>query len=227
MKKSILFFLILLYIILIDNSCQKKCEKENIGNVTFTSNDLKIEPYTGNETLMFLDSLKDTIIYVPEIGLQASGKYDYMSGYTSQNPNDNNQCTGNYYYSEVTGTHFSGKDPSNFGIWFDLRFSGSLFNKNLKKIIDIVVGYKDYNDWFFDQTYYFDGLNLQQPTEPNNSSLSFKDSLKIGPKKFHSVYILKQIQDPYKLANLQYVYYTIKEGIVGFKTKDGHTWYLN
>jgi len=43
---------------------------------------------------------------------------------------------------------------------------------------------------------------------------------------FYNVYVLKQIIKPDKDENLQYVYYSVSKGVVGFRTEEGHLWYL-
>ena len=78
--------------------------------------------------------------------------------------------------------------------------------------------------WDFDWGYNIDGLKL---STSNGGNLSFKDSIIVGPKKFYSVYVLEQISTSSSYANLQYVYYSFKEGVVGFKEQGGKTWYLS
>lgn len=39
---------------------------------------------------------------------------------------------------------------------------------------------------------------------------------------FNKVYTLQQLEEPDRVKNLQYVYYSLIDGVVDFKTKEGH-----
>jgi hypothetical protein len=217
MKKIIIILTLITLYILIFNSCKKPCESKNLGTVKFTSEDLKIVPYKGTETLTFLDSLGNKLTYKGDdrVRLYNNEHHEFSSS-------GNDECTGNYFYSEINDTRFKGNDLY-FFIWVDLLMDdGNPFNKNIKKSIEIKVVYEDTKIWIFDGYFNFNAMKLYNHTDTSESNLTLKDSLMIGLKKYYSVYVLKQNN-----TNIKTLFYIIKEGIVGFRTKEGHTWYLN
>jgi hypothetical protein len=214
MKKAVSILVLIIFFISIFNSCKKNCESENLGTFKFTSTDLQIIPYQGTDSLIFSDSLGNSITYN---GIGRGSVEDYHDQYPNLN-NDPNFCIGNYFYTENNDVAFgvNGKDY-HFGINLSLSMdSGSPFGQNIKKIFGFDISYKDTKDWYFGITLNIDGLRL------SGNNISYKDSLKIGPNKFFSVYVMTQNND-----NLKTVFYTISQGVVGFRTNNGHTWYLS
>ena len=225
MKKLLPLIALFSVYILIFNSC-KKCVQNNLGTVTFTQTELQIVPYTGTETLMFLDSLGDSLTF------KGNGRRDYGFQWFQCPQGDcpgaggEDDCRGNYYFTEENITAFYSNKSYIYRV-IQLYFSmdqGTTFHQNIKKNFSIEVGFYDKKYWDFDWGYNIDGLKL---STSNGGNLSFKDSIIVGPKKFYSVYVLEQISTSSSYANLQYVYYTFKEGVVGFKEQGGKTWYLS
>ena len=201
------------------NACKDKCESNDLGTVKFTDEDLKIVPYKGTETLTFKDSLGNSLTY---------GGGGRLSEFfiNHENPSDY-ECPGNYFYSENNTLKFIQGSYVNIQIILSMD-KGSLFFKNINKYISFLIEYQEGSiHWvFYNRVFNFDALKINNSLDTTVHILH-KDSLLIGPKKFLSVYQLNQKNAPSGAKNLQYVYYTIKEGIVGFKTEDKHSWYLS
>ena len=228
MKKVLSLIILMSVYVLMFDSCNKGCVSKNLGTINFTPTDLQIVPYNGTETLTFNDSLGNSIIF--------TGK-----GRISSNPNDDNKhsecpdgdcggndiCFGNYYYTQTNSIQFQGQN-SDFQINILLDMAEGSFHKDISKCFSITVKFKDgANIWLFScpslYSYSFDAMKISSLVKGYNS-LSYTHTLVIGPKTFNSVYVLGQIGIAYN--NLEYVYYTINEGIVGFRTVTGKRWYL-
>lgn len=202
---------------LLSTQCHKDCVSEKLGEIRFTQNELNIVPYDGTETLVFKDSINDSIIY---IGTGRNSKYTFDVRHEFP---DNYECPGNYYNTEINYTKFEGTNNSK--ILIDL-YMDSPFLGNLKKYIYIRISYNNIDTWYFDGEMIFDATNVQNASPSNACVLAFNDSLIIGSNTFFNVYTLMQIILPNNLKNLQVIYYTFSNGIVGFKTEEGHLWYL-
>lgn len=201
--------------------CKRECNTEKLGDLKFSQSDLKIVPYNGFENLIFKDSIGDTISMHPEVSTGRHNKYDnrYYENYFYQD-----DCIPNYYYVEQNYTHFIGKDYHT-SIWVEMYFD-NLFADSLKKYIIIRVAFEDSQRWYFYNAFYFNSNGLYDGFSQKSSIVSYSDSLKIGQKMFKKVYKLQQLEEPDGVKNLQYVYYSLIDGVVGFKTKEGHLLYL-
>jgi len=221
MKKILFSFTIILVFMLMFFQCKKECNSEKLGDRKFTQTDRNIVPYNGLENLIFKDSIGDTVSMHPEVSTGRMYSYDnkfYEYYFSSE------KCPPNYYYVEQNYTHFVGKDYGT-SIWTDIYFDNP-FADTLKKYIVIKVAFEDSQSWYFTRSFFFNSSTLFNRYPQESKIIDYNDSLKIGPKWFLKVYTLKQIQDPYGLKNLQFVYYSLNDGVVGFKTKDGHLLYL-
>ena len=225
MKKIILLLTLMTFVILIFISC-KKCVQKNLGNVSFTATDLQIVPYKGTETLIFSDSLGDLLTYR---GNRHGSNYNdrWVQCPSGDCPGAGGEsCSGNYFFTEFYNIQFIQNSNINmqFNLWMD---SGNPFNQNFTKYIGISVNFNDIKTWGFGCSFIFNKLQLYNYSKGGGSIVSLNDSLIIGPKKFYSVYVLKQNTPWESFSNLQYVYYSITQGIVGFKEQGGKTWYLS
>lgn len=61
MKKILI--IIVVSLTLLNAQCKNDCESKKIGDLNFTQDELNIVPYNGTETLVFRDSLNDSILY--------------------------------------------------------------------------------------------------------------------------------------------------------------------
>lgn len=187
----------------------------------FTENDLKIVPYTGLETLIFKDSVGDSLTMQKAY---KTGRFSLYNNKYYEHYFDEGECVPNFYFVERNFTAFCNKDTTahiETDIYIDNPFADSL-----KKHIAIEVSFQDSQHWYFSGSFFFNS-NALYDREPQESFIvQYNDSLIIGSKVFKKVYTLQQLKDPYGLKNLQYVYYSLIDGVVGFKTKDGHLLFL-
>jgi hypothetical protein len=197
MRNLIFILALITFYVLMFNSCKKQneCVSNNLGNVSFSATDLQIVPYKGTETLIFSDSLGNTMTF-PSI---VRGSYeDYHVQYPNSN-SDPNFCIGDYFYSQHIYIQSNGKNTL---MWINLSMNdGSPFFQNINKTINIILSYENSVTWNFEQGFNFDGLKLYKPSDTTLSKLYFKDSLLIGERKFYSVYVMNQLK-----ANLLFVY---------------------
>jgi len=225
MRKIICILIVITFYVLTFNSCKKQeCNPINEGNISFTQADINFIPYNNNtKTLIFLDSLGNSISY--NNYTQWTNWGTYYAGSTIDG------CMGNYVNCEIYNTALYTKDSSGqIGIGF--AFLNNPFNTNLKNLtknMGISVEYKNSQDWYFAGSFNFDDSHLYVYNPAISKIFAFDDSLKIGKKEFYSVYILQDFQnsDDLKIVNIPFIYYTIKNGVVGFKTENGHLWYLS
>jgi hypothetical protein len=222
MKKIIwlLVFVILSCPIFIQ--CHKnECKSEYLGDVRFTETDLKINPYKGTERLVFKDSIGDSICY--DSGVRYSNYnlpiYEYFD------LNNPEACRGDYYELERNYAQFNEVESTGF-IKIVLNFDNPFIYH--EKSINLQIDFGHNPSWYFNCEFDFDSLEIFESARhyPTGSILSYNDSIIIGPITCYSVYVLMQNSEPVNVENLKTVYYSINNGIVGFKTVQGHLWFL-
>jgi len=219
-KLALLLFLLLCLFVFIQ--CKKECQSKKVGDIRFTQTDLSIVPFNGNENIVFIDSISDSISYK---GTIRKSDYNFYKIYENHVESEED-CPGDWYNIENNYTRFAG-EINDFDMWFDLNIGGDAFFGSIKKFIFVRVHFiKDYQEWYFGCRYAFDDLKLYDLSPTDNILLTYNDSLNIGPEKFYNVYTFNQIDKPSSKENLQFVYYTVSEGVIGFKTDSGHLWYL-
>jgi len=218
-KTAIQVAIILLFSTSFIQCTKEECKSDKLGDINFSQADLNIVKYNGTETFMFKDSSGFTIPF-----FQGSKGSVYEPVYKNHvtSPSD---CPGDYYDIEEYFIQF--KSAAGF-ITIYLGFSDP-FSSNIEKKICINVDFMYSQEWSFGSTFVFDNLKLYSSSSPsaNGSILAFNDSLKVGPNMFYSVYTLKQSNPKGGLLNLQIVYYNVSDGIIGFKTDQGHLWFLS
>ena len=219
--KTILVAIVLVFTFAFVQCKKKECVTENLGEIHFTQNELNIVPYNGTETLIFKDSINDSIIF--------TGKMRYSDSFNIwEFPNDY-ECLGKYYNTESNYTKFEGVNSTKIYIYL---YMGSPFLQDFIKKMNIEIFINSDTCYFygtlaFNPTNIFNTIPAENNLPANAYVLAFNSSLSIGPNIFNNVYTLKQIDPPHLPSkNLQYVYYTISDGVVGFKTEEGHLWYL-
>jgi hypothetical protein len=208
MKRFLFLLLCALFISTAFLQC-KRCKDKSLGDRSFTQTDLNIVPYYGTETLIFKDTLNDSVTY------KGYGRSSLM---ITPQPASDKECTGDYYNSELNHTQFL-TNINHRSIDFYLGYYDSVTSTAFK-YVNIGLDFPRTEEGRFQSRFYFNNLNLIQDNS-NGRIRAFDDSLTIGPKKFYSVYTLGEITDTNKI-----VYYSVNKGIVGFVTSDGHLRYL-
>ena len=222
MKKTISILLLSILAIQILNSCQKNCQSNLLGSVRFSQTDLNIIPYKGNEQLTYIASSGHKITFN---GGNRISHYGSEGDEYVEFPKSDDYCPGNYYYTETNEIDFNGTVSGSW-INFDMGMT-TPFTSPVKKHIGILITVLDSIYWVFDNTYRFDSLKLYDFSPPYGI-IPANESVSIGSKVFYNVYVLQSGMYLHSktVGNLETVFYSITEGIVGFQNEYGKTWYL-
>jgi hypothetical protein len=220
---SLLFFCICGIFIL--STCNKdKCNQHEIANLTFTQGDRSIIPYTGNETLIFKNTLGDSIVF--EKGLkQISSNVEYQ--YTRHEALGNNDCQGDYITSEKDEMDFYASIGKGFlKIYFSNSYS---FDHPVPiKYIDFILMPTDTVELAFLARFKFSNDTLFNYPNSKDSIIAYHNQITIGLKTFSDVYELYTSYIPlespewYKTA-----FYSTKDGLIGLRTNYGRLLYLD
>jgi hypothetical protein len=226
--KKIIDVVLLVTIWVLCTNCNKKCVETQIAVLKFTQNELSINPYDGAEILTFKNSDGDSIVFpkgtrkteVQVITKISSGDaMEYHNG-----------CTGDYFNKDYNWMEKINEDyHSRFDI--NLKFLYSFEHPIMDKEIELFfyswVNSQPGGDGF-DGFYKFKVDTIYNELYPGDSIVSYYNVLAIGPKAFNNVYELCcENPDTRNKEWFSIAYYTIKEGLVGFKTNFGQTWYLD
>ena len=215
-KILLLTLLIIAAIITLTNCCSSHMR----ADLHFTQSDININPYKGTELLVFRSLTGESF------NISIRGRYKNGSDmYGYKDYSDKNKCKGDYYYTERDETEFN-----NFGSWlfsiilyFDYTFNNPVYDKSIEFMVVLQNGApSSYSEVHFNHDTIYD----KYPSR--DSVYLYHKSITLGPKSFEKVYELFL----YRSLNLNgdwatSLYYTIKEGIVGFNTNLGKKWYLD
>ena len=92
--------LLILLLLILFSSCYK-CEQQQTATLRFTNDELKINPYSGNELLIFKDINGDSIAFpkgVRDTRNMRIYQYDYEAAKF-----DHHGCQGDYFDSDING----------------------------------------------------------------------------------------------------------------------------
>jgi hypothetical protein len=201
-----------------------------VANLKFTQAELKINPYTGGEILTF-KSADGSIIYFPKGGrkteVQEFHKYDYETAKL-----DHKGCQGDYYFSDynwmVKGDSTS-KSALVINLFFRYRLTQPTSEKGFELHFEIYVP---------ELLTFWGGYNFDVDSimnyKINNSSHLYQDSIhnffstfELDSKIFHNVYELYcHNPDSRDTSWISTAYYSVNDGLVGFRTTYGKIWYL-
>ncbi len=218
MKRTGFFICFLLLCILIFNQCKKRELGKLLGTYSFTQQDLKIVPYSGGEILTLVDSLGDTIHY----NIQTPKYTDSIKVYNFDHEitPDNIDYEDYYYVEEAQIFDHDG------AFLIELHFT-SPFETPLLKLFYIETHIKSHPEInsFECTSCEFDNGNLYQFSDP----LFYNDSITLVNHKFYYVYRLTStnFDAGSSTENIQFLYYSVNQGLVGLRTTTGHIWRLN
>ena len=227
--RQTIFYIILLLLGFSLTNCYK-CEQNQVANLKFTQDELKINPYTGNEVLIFKNSNADSIVLPKgyrDSEISEIYKYDYETAKL-----DHHGCQGDYYYRETNYFSTQQNNPE-AGLTIDLYFLYQLSNPTSEKLFDMFIYTKNTTFCGFSGRYQFNVDTLKNysvySTIPDHDSIAaFHSLFVINNKVYTNVYELHcQNKDTRFPEYYSLAYYSIKDGLVGFKTNYGTTWYLD
>jgi hypothetical protein len=215
-KKAILSLLILIVCM---TCC---CDSHMIEDLRFSSSDITINPYVENDQLSFIDQTGSSLIVTIQSRSRNGGHtYPY---HDYDNPN---KCKGNYFNSEIDVTDTKSTGPWYFQITlsFDYSFNNPVYDKS----IEIDVNHPKANN-VSSMTFslaHFNGDTIFAKYPSFDTVYIYHDSLSLGPRSYFKVYEFvlhfSSLRNDEWATNL---YYTIKEGVIGFSTNTGNKWYL-
>ena len=221
MKKDIAILLLSLLIIQLLTSCQKSCQSVLLASFRFSQEDLDIVPYEGHDTLVFVSSAGHTITFkaygrIAHFGQQG---YEYV-----EFPRSDDYCPGNYYYTEENRMEFYG---SVSGSWLNFyQQMSNPFAPPVIKYLGISMTVRDSIYWSFSSSYRFDSLKLYED-KPPYPIIPVHDNVLIGSQVYHQVYVLpSRYTSHVPTGNLDTLYYSLTEGVLGFRNEYGVIWQL-
>jgi len=212
MKKKHLLPSLVITLFLITN-CKKESEiipePKNLGTLLLTNEELNMNPYQVNDVMLFSDSLGDTTTYKIISRSNFYGKtHSYGVG------------TGpsiDYYEYQKNSTMI--EDEYLHQYHFALQA-----NLDQKAGFTISLGINtpeiDVNPNSF--AYLFDSTGILN--NPENISSTFHSSITINGTNYNSVYELNTYVAYGEIINR--LFYSVTEGIVGFKTNENKSWNL-
>ena len=210
------------------NQCTKPCVENQIAVFKLTPEELKINPYMGNEILTYKNFKGDSIVfpqgdrktYVEEVHkISPSDAKEYYNG-----------CEGDYFDKD---RNMMKKFTENFQTRFDINlfslytFDNPTNNKEFELNFYADVNSQPDGDWF-NGHFLFKVDTIFNRAGLGDSIVSYHSMFSIGPKTFFNVYELFCVNpDDRNNEWFSIAYYSIKTGLVGFKTNNGITWYLD
>jgi len=225
-NSTILFFVIILLLI----SCKKgketdnesNCIEINHGTISFTPQELLIQPYGVHDSLVFINETLNTLV--------SYKCTDQVTAYqiVSENEPDSFgkiKCLGNYYETEYSITKFynSTKKFIYFSETVPYPFD-TIYKENG---IHIGLGLPGDTIYPFDGYFAFQKDTLYNyPYLPVANICEFYDTINIGNKLYHHVYLLEGSHLPVGFEKIIKIFYSISDGILRFSTNKDNVWSL-
>jgi hypothetical protein len=227
MKPKGLIKLLLFSFLSILSSCNKEpCDESAVANLILTESDRKINPYSGNEVLVFKNMNNDS--FEMNLGAKKSGthvQYRYAQDYADQY---HDGCQGNYFTSDYEYFSVRSSNDSNL-IMINLGNSYSFDYPTSNKKVFLFFDTKDSKGWCFAGTFNFSNDSLiDNPKNNYDSIVAFHDQIVIGPKSFKNIFELyTPCPSPRCTEWFCTAYYSITDGFVGLRSNFGKIWYLD
>ena len=188
-------------------SCNQ-CDEKQSGYYKFTPQELQIIPYSGHEVILFQNLSGDSLHF-------SAG--DRISNMIQDYPNHEDECQGNYYWLEKNNIVIS----SNVNSW---QFSITLGSNptTTSNIYERVIGFEasipaQRKKTLSDRYLLFEQDTITGPQNAYGTDLIFHPIITLGLKNFTNVYEIILIRVYYNSDDwVNKIYYTIKQGIVGF-----------
>lgn len=201
----------------------KKCEEHQVGFVKPSPDCLSINPYSGNEFLIYKNSAGDSVLFNKGIrGNSTENKYQYYS------TAEYHECRGDYYIIESNNTTFKSINKLwefsinlTFGYYYHFPPTDTIIqfqmytdrNNHVKGLShrDLVFG----KDTIYNSTTLFD------------TGYVFHKTLTLGQTTYNNIYEILLTSDSgaeFDIALKEY--YSITYGLVGFSTFYGENWFL-
>jgi len=214
------------FVILIFNSCHEMvCLEKELPSVKFTPSDFQIVPYDGKETLVFKSLNARSITYY-------GNNRNYETRIVTENPQEYSYsgCKGTYYETNGSIVFFQAAEGfDRFSI--NMYFTNSFDSGFSKKLIQFGLEFNGDSIRTFGGEYYFseDTLFSGKPKYGVATSIKgYYKTIQFGQNYYNNVY---EFNGDYESGDKQSewissLYYNFSNGIVGFSTNKGKSWYL-
>lgn len=219
MKRTILLISLMTVLSFLFVECKKNCNSKELDDKTFTDMERNIVPYNGSETLIFKNSIGDSLVFIGQ------GRTSKMDNRVEFPDHDEDECAGNTRNAESNQVSFKCGNTDSI-IRIALDFWRPFDNDENIKLIDFSyssIGYVSSN--YFYGTYMFYSDTLVSPTNAwQNFYLitAYYNSLTLINKTYQRVYELSFFNSYGRT-----LYYNIIQGVVGYKESSGTIWYLD
>ena len=225
MKFRILFLFSLSLLV----QCKDDCETHNMGLLLLDSTDLAMNPYEAGHTCLLVDSLSDTLTATFRYRIS---NYDWRLFSSTHMEGESTVCD-NYYQMETNATRLESTDSS-FSIGITLYTCNPFVMNPPAKMI--CLGMKmivnDSTELAFNGFYDITGGYLSNPPtylQCRSRVIDLHSSLILGGHSYIHVYELSEhtTGDRYNpiSGGISKAFYSIEEGLLGFVTKTGVTYY--
>lgn len=206
---KVLTFVLLVFAL---TSCCKSKQKDIIR---LSESDLSVNPYTGNETLEFIDDSSHII--------------KYNNGDRSSTMEELGECDGgccDYYLIETSNnTHFESEYlQSNLEITIINQFDRYNGKQNVP-ILSFTWAYKEVYENTTYSNYAILPVDSMEVVAINQEI--FEDSLLIRNTMYYQVFTLPGICSSEDRLFADTLFYTKIDGVIGLKFTDGNLWSLN
>jgi hypothetical protein len=200
------------FVLLISIFSCSRCKDQTYPPLYFNESDLRLNPYLGFETLVFSDSLNDSVIYRGE-GRHLRSEHNYLPDDCSNDGID--------YFTQGDYCRFSDTARSNY-ISLELGFIYNRNDESPRKDFQIHVALpSEMNIAGSGGIYDFANDSILP-----GIYVSYANYVKLGKQSFTSVYILRSHVAPDKKEYISLVYYTVSDGIIALQTNKQHLWVI-
>lgn len=199
----------IVFLTIIISAC---CNNNLIDTIYFNPSDLEVNPYTGNETLKFIDNNNEIITY--------------NNGYRRTKQEEIDECKGgccDYYLVETSNNTF-----------FESAYKQSNLQVIIRNSFDQYTVTSTAPRMHFNWDYYeikpygtsttFGSLPVDSMQYFGIEEGIFKDSLILRNSKYYNIYTLPGRCTYEDRLYGDTLYYTVSEGIVGLRFTDGNLW---
>jgi hypothetical protein len=176
--------------------------------------------------LTFKNLNGDSVIFpsgVRKTEINEFHKYDYETAKV-----DHNGCQGDYFDADYNWM-IKNTNVSNSRLDIHLNFLYTLSNPTTERELWLYFWFDTISPIYCFWGYYrFKFDTLYNEPYKGDSIVSYKPLITIGPKTFNNVYELFCVNpDDRQQEWISIAYYSINQGLVGFKSHFGKTWYLD
>ncbi len=191
------------------------CKQDLIDTIRFSESDLLVNPYTGNETLKFVDDSSNIVTY------DNGSRSIFMEEF----PECDGGCCDYYLVESSDNTYFeSAYLLSNLQITITNQFDRFNGIQNPPIISFAWVYYENHPNPTYTN---YASLPVDRMEEVAISQQIFKDSLMLHDITYYQVFTLPGICSSPERLYADTLFYTKTDGVIGLKFTDGNLWSLD